>query len=76
MARQLLQSEPGICAVEQREEKRESDITEVDQGWRSIGQWLGGIWAKRSQPDRRKRGDCGVMWLKRKGASQTEGNGY
>lgn len=61
---------------EREKSRRKRDITEVDQGWCSIGQWLGGIWVKRSQPDRRKRGDCRVMWLKRKGASQTGGNGY
>lgn len=48
---------------------------EGDQGWHDTGQWLGGIWEKGSHPDRRKRGDGRVIRLKRKGWSQTEGNG-
>lgn len=45
---------------------------------RMVQHWavVGGIWVKQSQPDRRKQGDGGVIWLIWKGASQTEGNGY
>lgn len=54
MARQLLQSEPGICAVGEREggKKRERErergpgeretSEEVERGWYGAGQWLGG----------------------------------
>lgn len=58
----------------QRPGERETS-EEAERGWYGTGQWLGGIWVNQGQPDRRKRGDGGVIRLKRKGRSQTEGNG-
>lgn len=79
MARQLLQSEPGICAVGEREGRKEEKereqepggsetSEEVDRGWYGAGQWLGGgISVKQGQPDRRKRGDGGVKMAETEG---------
>lgn len=52
----------GKKGESEREKEKERDVR---GGRPEDGQWLGGIWVKRSQPDRRKRGDGGVMWLRR-----------
>lgn len=78
MARQLLQTKPGICAVGEKRERGEQETlletNKEDRGeekegtnkevayisrdrarmvWN--GQWLGGIWVRKSQTDRRNR---------------------